>query len=293
MAVLTQVPLTTAIADLDEALRRLLTRELGRHGFDGVKVAFDAPTKEWAAALAGPAVNLFLFDLRESRDFRTVEWRHEKADGRARDVRPPLPLEASYAVTAWTRAVEDEHRLLSQVVAVLYAHPQLPDDVLNGALLNGGRPINTKVGQPREGAGADFWLAVGGQYKASVDYGVTVPLEAGTTNIRGPETRVRTVRTSMVDGPRGRMEESHRAAGTVRDEAGAPVADAWVAVEGHGGMAVTDDEGRFALSRVPAGVHPCTARAPDGREARGDLVVPGGGADLVLGTGGARRARKR
>ena len=293
-SVLIEVPLTTALADLDEALRRLLVRELARHGFDGVKVAFDAPTKEWAAALAGPAVNLFLFDLREARDYRTVEWRGEVLDGRARDLRPPLPLEASYAVTAWTRAVEDEHRLLSQVLAVLYAYPELPEDVLNGALLNGGKPLVTKVGRPRDGGGADFWLAVGGQYKASVDYAVTVPVQAGTASVRGPETRSRTVRTSALDGPRGRMEESHRVAGTVRDGDGAPVPDAWVAADGHGGMAVTDAEGRFALERVRAGTYRCTARAPDGRAAEGELVVPGAGADLVVGAGGtAGRGRKR
>ena len=269
MNVLTQVPLTTALADLDEALGRLLVRELGRHGFDGVKVGLRRAHQGMGGGPGGAGGEPVPVRLRESRDLRTVEWRHEKADGRARDVRPPLPLEASYAVTAWTRAVEDEHRLLSQVVAVLDAHPQLPDDVLNGALLNGGRPILTKVGQPRGDGGADFWLAVGGQYKASVDYGVTVPLEAGTTSLRGPETRVRTVRTATIDGPRGRVEEPHRAAGTVRDEAGAPVADAWVAFEGHGGMAVTDAEGRFPLSRVPPGSHTCTARAADGREAKG------------------------
>ena len=32
-------------------------------------------------------------------------------------------MECSYAVTAWTQAVEDEHRLLSQVLGVLFAFP--------------------------------------------------------------------------------------------------------------------------------------------------------------------------
>ena len=43
-------------------------------------------------------------------------------------------MECSYAVTAWTQAVEDEHRLLSQVLGVLFAFPQLPADVLAGRL---------------------------------------------------------------------------------------------------------------------------------------------------------------
>ena len=49
MAVAVRVPLNTMLADLDEALRVLLKRELGRHGFDGVEIAFDAPTKDWSA----------------------------------------------------------------------------------------------------------------------------------------------------------------------------------------------------------------------------------------------------
>ena len=40
MTLVVDVPLNTAIADLDEALRTLLRRELRRHGFEGVEVAF-------------------------------------------------------------------------------------------------------------------------------------------------------------------------------------------------------------------------------------------------------------
>ena len=68
MAVTVDVPLNTMIADLDEALRRLLERELERHGFDGVEIAFDAPTKEWSGKLTSPTVDLFLYDLREATE---------------------------------------------------------------------------------------------------------------------------------------------------------------------------------------------------------------------------------
>ena len=65
MSSIVDVPLNTAIADLDEGLRDLLRSDLRRHGFDGVEVSFDAPSREWSGKLTGPAVNLFLYDLRE------------------------------------------------------------------------------------------------------------------------------------------------------------------------------------------------------------------------------------
>src|SRR4051794_14873294 len=120
------VPLNTMLADLDESLRTLLKRELGTHGFDGVDVAFDAPDKEWSVQLSKPAVNLFLYDLREAQDYRPIEWREVQGNEGMYDERPPLRIDASFAVTAWTRAVQDEHRLLSQVLAILYAYPILP-----------------------------------------------------------------------------------------------------------------------------------------------------------------------
>ena len=132
MAIDVQVPLNTMLADLDETLRALLRRELGRHGFEGVEIAFEAPSRDWASQLAGPALDLFLYDLREASSHRDVEWREERAAGAARDLRPPLRIEATYAVTAWTREVQDEHRLLSQVMAILYAFPVLPREVLAG-----------------------------------------------------------------------------------------------------------------------------------------------------------------
>ena len=45
-------------------------------------------------------------------------------DGRTFEGRPPMVMECSYAVTAWTQAVEDEHRLLSQVLSIFFAYPR-------------------------------------------------------------------------------------------------------------------------------------------------------------------------
>ena len=124
------VPLNTMLADLDETLRDLLKDELERHGFEGVDIEFDAPSREWSGQLSKPTVNLFLYDLREAESLRTerVDAATTSSNGRRVETRPPMVMECSYAVTAWTQAVEDEHRLLSQVLAILFAYPQIPED---------------------------------------------------------------------------------------------------------------------------------------------------------------------
>src|SRR3954451_3322548 len=114
------------LADLDETLRGLLKEELERHGFEGVDIAFDAPARDWSGQLSKPTVNIFLYDLREAEQLRTSEWSRFKKDGRAFEGRPPMVMECSYAVTAWTQSAEDEPRLLSQVPAILYAFPEIP-----------------------------------------------------------------------------------------------------------------------------------------------------------------------
>ena len=288
------VPVNTMLADLDESLRSLLKRELGRHGFDGVDIVFDAPTKEWAAGLSSPTVNLFLYDLRENTEKSEAAWGEERSNGQAFDTRPPLRLDASYAVTGWTREVEDEHRLLSQVLAVLYAYPTVPDDVLSGRLADGTQPypLDTQVAQGRSEDKADFWTSIGGQYKASVDYIVTVSCASGTTLERGPEVRSQTLRMRDSAGGRSTVEELHRLGGMVRDAEGEPVGQAWVVLPDHGAWTASSGDGRFRFGPLVAGTYRCIARTADGLEAEADVTVPGGQLDLTLGKA-AKTARRR
>lgn len=292
MSITIRVPLNTMLADLDESLRALLKRELDRHGFDGVEIAFDAPDKEWSATLSTPTVNLFLYDLREPQDLRPIEWEPRRDENGAREVRPPLRVDASFAVTAWTRAVEDEHRLLSQVLSIMYAFPTLPDDVIAGTLANGSQryPLKTRVAQERTDGKSDFWTAVGGQYKASIDYVVTVSCEPGTVLERGPEVRTQTVRIQQ-DVVRATVAEWHRIASVVVDADGKPVEDAWVRLAETGALAVTGPDGRFRFDRVGSGNYTFIARTRDGSEGMLQVAVPGQIADVVI-AGESRPAAK-
>jgi hypothetical protein len=293
MPLLVDVPLNTMLADLDESLRALLKRELGRHGFDGAEVSFDAPSRDWSAKLTGPTVDLFLYDLQESADHRQrqIEDRGRHA---AHQVRPPLIVNCSYAVTAWTQDVQDEHRLLSQVLAILYAYPRLPSDALHERLRNGSQryPVTGRVGQAKAEGKADFWNAVGGQYKPSLEYVVTLSCDAGAVYERGPEVRSSVVRTEMIDAAPGTSVELARAGGVVRDPDGRPVANVWVTLPELGRWASTDTDGGFALDRVPPGRHRIVARSATGAEAEGELAVPGPALELVVGATGAKRRRR-
>jgi hypothetical protein len=291
MSVITAVPLNTMLADLDETLRALLRRELGEHGFEAVEIAFDAPTRDWSASQSSPTVNLFLYDLRESLDHRPVEWVERSVNGKVREARPPLRLNATFAVTAWTREVQDEHRLLSQTLSVLYAYHTLPEELLSGTLATRvaqSYPVTAQVAQGKGDGKADFWGAVGGEFKVSFDYVVTVSCEPGVEREQPPEVRTQTVRTGLM-GIGVHEQENHRVGGVVRDADGAPSMGAWVALPELGKFAVTDTGGRFRLDQVPAGRYTCVARADDGEEAQEKLIVPGDGVELTLGSRPARR----
>jgi hypothetical protein len=291
-----EVPTSTMLADLDDALRSLLRGQLTQHGYEGADVAFDTPTKEWAGRLTRPTVNIFLCDLQRSKEeIETGSRQTRGPNGRAIDRPVPLRLDCSYAISAWSTEVVDEHRLLSQVLAVLNSHPVLDPDVLGPRLTDGSQryPITARVAGDRSEKRADFWQSVGGHYKPAIDYVVTLAMESGMAIEAGPDVRTATVRTRSLDRPRAIATELHHLGGRVVDGSGEPVADAWVALPALGRYAASDDAGHFRVGPVPSGSHACHARAADGRTAEITVTVPGPPLELELAsTAKARTARR-
>jgi Pvc16 N-terminal domain/Carboxypeptidase regulatory-like domain len=287
------VPSNTMIADLDAGLRDLLLAQLRRHGFDDVDVVFDTPTTEWAGQLTRPTVNLFLCDLRKSTRPGQSGPEGGREGGRAVERAPAMRVDCIFAVTAWSKAIADEHRLLSQVLGVLYAFPNL-DGHLGGRLSDGSQRLSilANVGEQRPEQRADFWRSVGGIYKPALDYVVTLSVESGLVSQRGPDVRSTTIRAGLADRPRGAMQELSHIGGTVRDEDGEPVADAWIAVPALARIALSDARGHFRLPRVPSGTHEVRIRDRDGRESSAALAVPGEPLDVTLPAAAASGDRR-
>ena len=174
--------------EVDDALRALFTRDV----LDGtdVEVRFDAPTKDWASRRNRPALSVFLYDVREAQGERRYgEVDVRDADGVVVARRPyPRRFALSYLVSAWTAKAEDEHRVLSAVLACLVRFDGLDPALLSGSLAEAGEPVTVTVGaSPKSDKHAtDIWPALGGELKPALDVVVTAPLWPEVATAAGP-----------------------------------------------------------------------------------------------------------
>jgi hypothetical protein len=174
------------IDEIDESLQRLVTSSLNG---SGVNVAFEAPTREWAAQRNGPTVNLYLYDLREDVSRRAGGHEPVRDGNRVVGRREPMrSYRLSYLATAWTPRPQDEHRLLSVLLSCFLRAPELPADVLPKDLAEAGTRIQLTAGLPPSGdrSISDIWSALGGELKPSLDVVLTVPFDTERVADAGP-----------------------------------------------------------------------------------------------------------
>jgi hypothetical protein len=237
------------LSELDETIRQVLIKE---GGFDPteVEVSFDIPNREWSGGIGKPTINCYLFDIHEKRTFREEGWQLENRGSNGASRRqPPLFFEMTYLITAWTRVVEDEHRLLWHVLGTMLRFPVLPAAHLQGALGDYGWPIHTSVAQ-LEGvlkSPGEFWTALENHLKPSLSYVLTLAVdrEAVPTGppVLTPHFRV---------GPRGGTTDARDGA-VARDSTGTPIDPATVVVDDHDVSVARDSEGHFAAEGVVRG----------------------------------------
>lgn len=170
------------IDDLDKTIKELLERELQPDLAAQIGISFAAPDGDFPPqGLNTPAVDLFLYDVRENMELRSPGWMIEQRDdGTTWRKRKPVRVDCSYLITAWaspnsnTQAF-DEHHLLSQVMKVLLRHPTIPDVLLPEGLKGQEPPLPATTLQPgRLQSVSEFWQALGGKPKAALNYTVTI-----------------------------------------------------------------------------------------------------------------------
>jgi hypothetical protein len=173
------------INDLDETIAALLRRDLPSALAEQVQISFATPDDQFPPqSVTLPAIDLFLYDVRENLELRTNEvYVERRSDGTATRMRAPVRVDFSYLVTAWPsesvpNPAEDEHHLLGEVMRVLLRYRTLPEDVLQGVLQGQQPPLPASSLQPgRLQSLGEFWQALGGKPKAALNYQVTLSID--------------------------------------------------------------------------------------------------------------------
>jgi len=163
----------------------LLKRGLPQEFLRQITITFAAPDEQFPpASVSLPAIDLFLYDVRENRNLRTNEWVLERNDdGTGLKRLAPIRVDCSYLITAWANAgsltaAQEEHRLLGETMRVIVRHPVMPAEFLQGRLRNQEPDMPTISIQPGHlQSVAEFWQALGGKPKAALNYTVTVVLD--------------------------------------------------------------------------------------------------------------------
>ena len=173
------------IDDLDKTLEILIQGDLSSIFGEQITISFATPDGDFPpSSVKLPAIDLFLYDIRENRDLRNNEWyidRHHT--GSATKTRSPIRVDCSYLVTAWPsenvhHPAQDEHRLLGEVMRVLLRYRKIPDSLLQASLLGQETSLPTMtLQQGHLQSLGEFWQALGGKPKAALNYTVTIGVD--------------------------------------------------------------------------------------------------------------------
>ena len=173
--------------DAGESVREMIRQRGGVPA--NIEILFDAPTKDWAARRSGPAIDVFLYDIRENLDRRHALLEDVRADDLVSGRKSPTRwFNCSYLITAWTQRPDDEHRLLGAILSGLVTVHAVPADCLKGSFVNSERELFLTVCRPpgQERSISDIWSALGGELKPSIDLVVVVPFEPTSLISVGP-----------------------------------------------------------------------------------------------------------
>lgn len=261
------------ISDIDETIRQILINE---GGFDlgEVDISFEMPTREWSGSISKPTLNCYLFDIRENPERRQHGVQTDQTDPK-RPVRrrPPLYFDLTYVITAWTRVVEDEHRLLWHVLTTLLRFSSLPSEHLQGALAEQDSAITVQTAQSNGllKNPNDFWGALDNQLRPALSFVVTMAYDRAAL-AAGPPVMTTTLRFQQRDSDTP-PEEFLWVGGTVHDGSDQPISRASVALDGRGECTTTDAEGRWRLRVPKPGAYTLIVQEGE-RMARREIEVP-------------------
>ena len=283
------------ITDVDEALRKLLIREIEIKGNE-VDVKFDQPKREWSSRISKPTLNLFLFDMRENLRLRGAEQYRTitRPDGMSEVKRNPVRMDLRYLMTAWVKEAEDEHLLLASALMGLLRNPFLPEDLWVGRLKDQPAPVPIEVATfiPEKGPidkFSEIWGVLDNEMRLSVLITVTVSVDPyKPTLFTQVFTReMRFLQDTGIGVPDAQattrnLSKSYQSiGGAIKSKKYAPSSLTMVLVEKQEEVKI-NEEGGFVLQKVEDGEYHLDILFNEKVLKRHKIVIPSKGYDIQL-----------
>ena len=283
------------ITDVDEALRKLLIREIEIKGNE-VDVVFDQPKREWSSRISKPTLNLFLFDMRENLRLRGAEQYQtiNMPNGMTQIKRNPVRMDLRYLMTAWVKEAKDEHLLLSSALMGLLRNPFLPEGLWSGRLKDQPAPVPIEVATfiPEKGPidkFSEIWGVLDNEMRLSVLITVTVSVDPYTpTLFKQVATReIRFVQDTAIgvsDAPEStrNFSKSYQSiGGVIKSKKYAPSSLTMVLVETTEEIPVSE-EGGYVLQKIDDGEYHLDILFNEKVLKRHKIVIPSKDYDIQL-----------
>lgn len=250
---------------------------------------FTIPDEDWQAKVkAGTAfrLNIYLYEMRENRDFRRAAWDNvELADRSVALSQPPAYIDCHYLISAWSPAEDsemtspilDEHQVLSEAMRVLLRNPDVVPSavgVVGGGQVFQNAHVYLNVAPPEPPRVLnDFWSTMKLPWRPAVMLVVTAPLDLLRDSGPSPVVMTLIQRYAVIGG--AQIEEWIEIGGLVLKAAGqSPIAGATVTRLDNNEQVTTDAQGRFVFTGIQRGVHTFRASATGMTTVQRDIDVP-------------------
>lgn len=265
--------------DLDITLKGILGDAEAPGELRGAQASFLTPEKGYAPS--ENTVNLFLYDVKENRDLRDPVPIVERMNGVFVRRRPPLRVDCSYLVTAWSTKEKDvkvleEHQLLGQAFLWLSRFPTIPQEYLQGSLDNPAFPLPPTMVAQMDGTRntAEFWTALGIPPRPCFNLVVTIAMDLGLGERVGPQVIGKEIRLKQINSPAD-PDSLFEIGGTVTDAGRhAPIGKAHVTLGETGQMTTTDRDGRYRFLGIRPGNSKLQVMAEGYRAYEATITVP-------------------
>ena len=252
--------------------------------------SFAIPDDTFRTKISNVTLNIYLTEIRESRDFHRAAWDTIPLPDRTSTLsQPPVYFDCHYLISAWSpvqpsdiaSGVADEHAALGGALRVLLRNP----DVTPGALGVGGggdvfqnSHIYFTVAAPEAPRVVhDFWNTMQLPWRPALSVIATAPLDPLFDSPPAPPMITFVQRTSIIGATPADFEEIVLIGGWVLRLAGdIPIPGATVTRVATGQQVTTDSQGRFSFAGLLPGTHRIRTAASGFTTVERDLDIPNG-----------------